>query len=133
MRTVPTKSGGTRTDYRERQIKATAPRADTDLKREAERVTAAGEDLARTLHLRHLAAYQELVRDFLTAVVAQAYRLRREVGRDRRGRARVFQIVLKVDEALADLAQAVLEGEQARLRILARLDEIRGLLVDLYR
>ena len=133
MRTAPTRSTGPRSDYSERQIRPPAARTPMDLQQEAERVSAAGEELARTLHLKHLQTYQELVREFLTAVVTQAYRLRRDVGRDRRGRSRVFQIVLQVDQALADLAQAVLAGEQARLQILARLDEIRGLLVDLYR
>ena len=51
---------------------------------------------------------------------------------DRRGRHRVYGMVRRVDALLDELAQELVKEEKDHLAILNRVDEIRGLLLDIF-
>ena len=50
---------------------------------------------------------------------------------DRRGRHRVYGIIRQVDKNLDDLAQELMKEEKDHLAILGKIDDIRGLLIDI--
>ncbi|NLH97362.1 MAG: YaaR family protein, partial [Clostridiaceae bacterium] len=50
---------------------------------------------------------------------------------DRRGRHRGFAIVRTINEELERLTEDVLNGEKDNLGLLRRLEDIRGLILDL--
>ena len=50
---------------------------------------------------------------------------------DRRGRHRVYAIIKKINEELIELTNEVIKSEQNNLSILKKLDDIRGLILDL--
>ena len=50
---------------------------------------------------------------------------------DRRGRHRVYGIIRLIDSNLDELASELVEDEKDHLSILARIGEIRGLLLDI--
>ncbi|HPQ11007.1 MAG TPA: DUF327 family protein, partial [Bacillota bacterium] len=52
-------------------------------------------------------------------------------GIDIYGSPRSYKIIRKVDDSLEQLAQAILKRHEAQIEIVARVSEIRGLLVDL--
>ncbi|MGE5577112.1 MAG: YaaR family protein [Syntrophothermus sp.] len=82
--------------------------------------------------LAELYRYRDLVRRFLDIIVKEAYNVHEETGFNRRGRRKLFLLVKKVDTALEELAETVLKAQAGSLELLAKLGEIRGLLVDLY-
>ena len=49
---------------------------------------------------------------------------------DRRGRHRVYSLVKKVDKELDELTKDFLDIEGNRIKILQRLDDIKGMLLD---
>lgn len=51
---------------------------------------------------------------------------------DRRGRHRVYGIIRLVDEKLDELAQELVKDEHDKISILAKVGEIRGLLLDIF-
>jgi uncharacterized protein YaaR (DUF327 family) len=51
---------------------------------------------------------------------------------DRRGRHKVFAVIKKVNEELDDLTREVLTDEKDRIKILKKLDDIKGLILDLF-
>lgn len=51
---------------------------------------------------------------------------------DRRGRHRVYGIIRLIDSNLDELASELVEDEKDHLSILARIGEIRGLLLDIF-
>ena len=53
-------------------------------------------------------------------------------GWDRRGRQKAYTLVRKVDETLESLTEDVRSGQEKQLDILAKMDSIRGMLVDMY-
>ena len=50
---------------------------------------------------------------------------------DRRGRHRVYGMIKLVDEKMDELASALVADEKDHIDILDRVDEIRGLLLDI--
>ena len=74
--------------------------------------------------------YRELVKGFLNEVVNRSHEFSRENFLDKRGRHRVYGIVKLVDKNLDDLANELVKDEQDHLEIVSKIDDIRGLLLD---
>jgi len=64
--------------------------------------------------------------------VSRSHSFSRENFLDRRGRHRVYGIVRLVDEALDDLAKELVKEEKDNLTILAKIGDIRGLILDIF-
>ena len=101
------------------------------LKQMMEDITAQGERLAKHVDIKDMKRYRELIRDFVNEVVANSHEFSRENFLDRRGRHRVYGLVKLVDKELDELAQELMKEEKNGLNILAKVDEIKGLLLDM--
>jgi uncharacterized protein YaaR (DUF327 family) len=90
-----------------------------------------GGELRRDPTGRALERYKGAVRRFMDAALADSMRLSSEssLGLTRR----VFSTIARVDIALAELADAVLGRQLDVVRTGALVDQIKGLIVDLYR
>ena len=95
-------------------------------------VDEAGKKLISERNMASLSEYREAVKDFMKKSLTDSYRLKEENRWDRRGNRRAFCIVEKVNKALEDLTTTVLENHEEVIGLMAKLDEIRGLLIDLY-
>lgn len=96
-----------------------------------EDITARGKRLAEHMDIRDMKQYRASIKEFLNEVVNNSHEFSRENFLDRRGRHRVYGIVKLVDKNLDDLAQELMSNEKNSLNILERVDEIRGLLLDI--
>ena len=94
-------------------------------------VDQAGKELAKNRGPVALKSYREAVRRFLEATVRQSFQMKDDRRWDRRGNLREYKIIVGVNQQLEELARMVLEEQTPKMQILAKLDEIRGLLVDL--
>lgn len=97
-----------------------------------EEITMQGDKLKKKMDIRDMKHYRSLVKDFMNEVVNRSHEFSRENFLDRRGRHRVYGIIRRVDEALDELAQELVKEERDALAILERVDEIRGLLLDIF-
>ena len=82
--------------------------------------------------LELLAEYKAAVGNFLQRVLARAHRLEERGFIDFRGRRRVYMLMRCVDERLAELAEGFIRNQGKGLALVSMLDEIRGILLDLY-
>ncbi|NMB08947.1 MAG: YaaR family protein [Tissierellia bacterium] len=82
------------------------------------------------LFIEDLVEYKELVREFLDISVNNSHVFYKENSLDRRGRHRVYSLVKKVDKELDELTKDFLDIEGNRIKILQRLDDIKGMLLD---
>lgn len=89
-----------------------------------------GEKIARHMDIKDMRRYRELVKGFLNEVVSRSHEFSRENFLDRRGRHRVYGIVKLVDKNLDDLAGELVKDEKDHIAIVSRVDDIRGLLLD---
>ena len=76
--------------------------------------------------------YRELIKDFMNEIVNRSHKFSRENFLDRRGRHRVYGMIKLVDKNLDELAAALLAEEKDGIEILSKIDEIQGLLLDIF-
>ena len=110
--------------------------ADADLQAKVDAmlkdITFQGNRLAEHMDIRDMKRYRGLIKDFLNEVVYRSHKFSRENFLDRRGRHRVYGMVRLIDQNLDELAQELLKEEKDHLLILNKIDEIRGLLLDIF-
>ena len=94
-------------------------------------ISVQGKLLSEHMDIRELKRYRGLVKDFLNEVVNRSHKFSRENFLDRRGRHRVYGMIKLVDEKMDELATALVQDEKDHIDILNRVDEIRGLLLDI--
>ena len=96
-----------------------------------EEITAQGDKISKHMDIKDMKKYRELVKGFLNEVVSRSHEFSRENFLDRRGRHRVYCIVSLVDMNLDDLAGELGKDEKDHLAIISKIDDIRGLLLDI--
>ena len=97
-----------------------------------EEITMQGDRLAKKRDIRDMKKYRGLVKEFMNEIVNRSHQFSRENFLDRRGRHRVYGIIRMVDQTLDELAQELGKDEKDNLAILAKIGEIRGLLLDIF-
>ena len=97
-----------------------------------EEITMQGDKLAKKRDIRDMKKYRSLIKDFMNEIVTRSHKFSRENFLDRRGRHRVYGMIRLVDETLDELAAELIKDEKDHLMILSRIDEIRGLLLDIF-
>ncbi|NLA59266.1 MAG: YaaR family protein [Firmicutes bacterium] len=107
-------------------------RDEESLARSFAAIDEAAEALRRSVTLRNLKRYKELVREFIRMLTARAYAVQREAGFDRYGHRRLYTIVARINAQLEALTREIMEAQSDQLEWVSRLDEIRGLLLDIY-
>ncbi len=90
------------------------------------------EKIADKMQLNEIVKYKKLVREFLDVATKNSHRFSKQNFLDRRGRHRVYGIVKKVDRELEALTKDFLDEEVDRINIIKRLDDIRGMLLDVF-
>lgn len=96
-----------------------------------ESITEQGNRLAKHMDIGDMRKYRESIKEFMNEVTSRSHKFSRENFLDKKGRHRVYGLVKRVDETLDELAQELLKDEKSHLSILNKIDEIRGLLLDM--
>ncbi len=76
-----------------------------------------------------LKKYREAVRRFILAAVRKTFRLK--VVESRGAKPKIYVFIEKIQDKLDDVTREVLAAHRDPLKLLARLEELRGLLLDL--
>lgn len=95
-------------------------------------ITAQSEKINEKLHISEVIRYKSLVKDFLDVAVKNSHQFSKQNFLDRRGRHRVYSIVKSVDRELEAITKEFLNKEVDRLSVVKRLDDIRGMLLDVF-
>lgn len=91
-----------------------------------------GKKLKQTLDKKDLYEYKRRVRDLLGLIQKEFARTKQSFSWDNSGNVRTYKIIEKVDKNLDLLHNFFLEEQKDVLQIVSKIDEIRGLLLDLY-
>ena len=97
-----------------------------------EQIDIQSEELKKGVTPQGVKEYRKLVGAFLKEALRESYEVDQETHWDRRGNRKVFTMVKRVNQALEELTDTVMNREKKQIDIIAKLDEIRGLLLDLY-
>ena len=97
-----------------------------------EEIVMQGDKITKRMDVKDMRRYRALIKDFMNEIVNRSHKFSRENFLDRRGRHRAYGIVRLVDEKLDELAQELMKEEKDEIAILAKVGEIRGLLLDIF-
>lgn len=95
-------------------------------------ITAQGTKLGKHMDVRDMKHYRALIKDFMNEIASRSHEFTRENFLDRKGRHRVYGMIRLVDAKLDEIAQELMKDEKDHLLILSRIDEIRGMLLDIF-
>ncbi|MBE1556203.1 YaaR family protein [Sporosarcina limicola] len=95
-------------------------------------ISSAGDRIARSRNLRDMAKFKMLVRRFLKGAVESGMGLKQSHTWNQYGEGRLLKLVEIIDEKLVELAEDLLDEEKASVDLLAKIGEIKGLLINLY-
>lgn len=83
--------------------------------------------------MANLRRFKEVVRSLLKKVLDNAYVVEEVRAFNRRGRQSVAMLVRTIDKELDELGRLILAKAQDPLKIAAKIDDIRGLILDYLR
>ena len=95
-------------------------------------ITMQGKKISKHMDVRDMKRYRTLIKDFLNEVVNRSHKFSRENFLDRRGRHRVYGIIRLIDDNLDALAEELMKEEKDHIAILGKIDEIKGMLLDIF-
>jgi len=78
---------------------------------------------------KNLKSYREAVKKFLTAAIKKSFKIKVVEGRG--PNPKLYVVIEKIEGKLEELAHNVLAQQKEPLRLLAQVEELRGLLLDL--
>lgn len=105
-------------------------RTQEELKRKLEDIRLQGDRLARSMTVRELVQYRQMVKDFLENTVKRGIGLKETRGWDRRGRGKRYKLLEEVDAMLVSMGEELLQSEEGRIELLRKVGEIRGMLIN---
>lgn len=91
-----------------------------------------GKELAEKKDIEILLEYKELIRSFVDEAVNFGLKVVEKRGSGRAGRTKLMRIVTQIDEKLIKLTDELIEKEQTGIKLLSRIGELHGLLLNLY-
>ncbi|QQO09881.1 YaaR family protein [Breznakiella homolactica] len=94
-------------------------------------VHSAGDELRQRPFPEEIKKYKQAVRNFLHYIVENGYTVEEQTSGTNLLKRKKFTLVQVADRKLEQLAASIMAGQNSQLEILARLDEIAGILVDL--
>lgn len=95
-------------------------------------ISTAGERITKSRNLRDLAKFKMLIKRFLKESVSFGMELKQSHTWNRFGESRRLKIVDTIDEKLIELTEDILNEEKDSVDLLAKIGEIKGLLINLY-
>ena len=97
-----------------------------------EDIIAQGEKLSEKADLAQLNKYKEMIRELVNHTVSNGFKFSKSNRFDSRGRGKVYATIKKVNTTLDEMTQQVLESESENIDLIAQINDIRGLLVDMF-
>ena len=91
-----------------------------------------GSKLGKSQNLKDLTKYKSLVKKFVKEAVEYGLQVKKDNSWDQFGQGRDLNTVQVIDDKLVELTEEIMAKEKNGLRILDRIGEIKGLLINLY-
>ena len=91
-----------------------------------------GNKIAKHMDIKDMRKYRSTIKEFMNEVASHSHKFSRENFLDKKGRHRVYGIIKQVNQTLDELAAELLKDEKDHITILSKIDEIRGLLLDIF-
>jgi uncharacterized protein YaaR (DUF327 family) len=91
-----------------------------------------GQKLAESMSWQDLREFKLMIRRFLKSTLGQYGQMQEESFWDYHGQPKVLARVTKINHALEELGKEILASQAEPLKVLAKINEIKGLIIDLF-
>lgn len=118
-------------DFRSQLVKAENGSYEQQLEELVNKIVKQGEKLGKRVDIKELRDYKRLISEFLEVAVGTSRKFSKQSLLDRRGRHKIFALIKNVNNEVDLLTQEVMSGEKDNINILRRIDDIRGLILDI--
>lgn len=88
--------------------------------------------LKSELNIENLLSYKKKVKQFLHSAIENIYKRTKRETVDLGGRKKIFTIVEKINKKLEKLTEDFIKDNKKNVELLKMIDEIKGLLIDIY-
>lgn len=105
-------------------------RSEEELKRIQDEIKKKGARLIVTKSYADVRAYKNLIKEYLNSVLQHMYNVKKDISF---WQTQYFITVDTIDQKLEELTELLLKTEQDNLSIASTIDEISGLVLDIYR
>lgn len=105
-------------------------RSEEELKRIQEDIKKKGARLVITKSYDDVKAYKNLIKEYLNSVLQHMYNIKKDISF---WQTQYFITVETIDKKLEELTELLLQEEKDNLSIAGTIDEITGLVLDIYR
>lgn len=95
-------------------------------------IEAQGKRLAERADMGEMQKYREMITQLLHETVSNGFAFHKEGKIGVNGRSKIFAMIKTVNEKLDSMTRKLLDEEKENIDLLDDIDDIRGLLVDMY-
>ncbi len=95
------------------------------------KITEQADKIGEKMYLKDVLEYKKLVKEFLSVATQNSHQFQNQNFLDRRGRHRNYSIVKTVDRELDTLTREFINGQIDHMGVLKKIDDIRGMLLDI--
>ena len=118
--------------FRQEMSQLTRANCEQKLDELLQKATQQGNLMANRCDLLELKRYKEMVAEFMYEAVRFSFAFKKQSTIDARGRHRLYALIKRVNQRIEALTAQMLSGQADNLSVMAAVDELRGLLMDLY-
>lgn len=91
-----------------------------------------GDLLSKRVDMADFQKYRELITQLFQEVASNSYQFCKSDKFDQRGRHKVFTVIRNVNQKLDEIAKMILKEESDNIELLNAVDDVRGMLVDMF-
>ncbi len=124
-------SAGKETDFRSQLDRAEGNSYEQHLEALVDEIIKQGEKLSKKVDVKEFRAYKNLISEFLDSTLGKSLKFSKRSLLDRKGRHKVYALIRRINEEVDKLARDVMDGERDNISLLKRMDDIRGLILDM--
>lgn len=130
VRSEDKRSIGNKKDFSQNFNFARDRKNEEDLKRMLEDIKKKGNRLTITKCYSDVKAYKNMIKDYLSSVLNAMYSIKKDISF---WQTQYFMTVDTIDQKLQELTEMLLSEQKENLDIASTIDEITGLMVDIYK
>lgn len=120
----------TKKDFSQSFSQAKERKSEEELKEMIEDINKKGNRLVATKIYGDVIAYKKMIKEYLESILKFMYDTKKDISF---WQTQYFVTVDTIDQKLEEITQTLLNNESDNLNIAASIDEIQGLIVDIYR
>lgn len=130
IRTEDKRTIGNKKDFSQSFNFAREHKNEEELKKMLEDIKKKGSRLVITKCYADVRAYKNLIKEYLNSILSHMYSVKKDISF---WQTQYFLTVENIDTKLQELTELLIKEEKDNIKIASTIDEISGLIVDIYR